>query len=276
MGAKKLQSKGFVALGRRLRASLAYRCDRAGRSLRDWQAQLLLRGLVRWGSRPFAVTGQPAIIFSPHQDDEVLGCGGLIALKRALGASVQVVFLTDGSGSHRGHPTLDPADLVHLRRQEAILALQTLQVPTEHIHFLNWPDGQLHALASDQRLITQIVQLLNVVQPREVYVPHRHDCHPDHEATYALVQAALAQSTAQMDCIQYPIWVLWQTAALFPANWAKAHRLSIASVQDCKQRAIAAYRSQCQSIDAIAPPVLSSGFLKRFQYPYEIFFKTDA
>src|SRR4030065_330273 len=42
-----------------------------------------------------------AVIFAPHQDDETLGCGGTIMLKRKAGTPVACVFMTDGSTSHR-------------------------------------------------------------------------------------------------------------------------------------------------------------------------------
>ena len=44
---------------------------------------------------------QSAVIFAPHQDDETLGCGGTIILKTQAAAQVTIVFLTDGSTSHR-------------------------------------------------------------------------------------------------------------------------------------------------------------------------------
>ena len=36
------------------------------------------------------------VVLAPHMDDEVLGCGGAIALHKRAGAHVTVVFLTDG------------------------------------------------------------------------------------------------------------------------------------------------------------------------------------
>ena len=41
-----------------------------------------------------------AIFFSPHQDDETLGCGGTIIRKKRMGAEVKIVFMTDGCNSH--------------------------------------------------------------------------------------------------------------------------------------------------------------------------------
>jgi hypothetical protein len=35
--------------------------------------------------------GRSSIIFSPHQDDETLGCGGTIIRKKRVGADVKIV-----------------------------------------------------------------------------------------------------------------------------------------------------------------------------------------
>ena len=56
-----------------------------------------------------------AIVFSPHQDDETLGCGGTIARKKEAGAEVKVVFMTDGSLSH--HRFIAQDELIELRQQ---------------------------------------------------------------------------------------------------------------------------------------------------------------
>jgi LmbE family N-acetylglucosaminyl deacetylase len=44
--------------------------------------------------------GAPFVVLSPHPDDETLGTGGLIADARATGQEVDVIVVTDGSGSH--------------------------------------------------------------------------------------------------------------------------------------------------------------------------------
>src|SRR5689334_3255841 len=66
-------------------------------------SMLKFRWLLHIGSKSMDVSQKPALIISPHQDDEVLGCGGVIGLKREQGIPVQVVFITDGAGSHSWH-----------------------------------------------------------------------------------------------------------------------------------------------------------------------------
>ena len=36
------------------------------------------------------------VVFAPHPDDEVFGCGGALALHARAGVSVHVVLLTEG------------------------------------------------------------------------------------------------------------------------------------------------------------------------------------
>ncbi len=61
-------------------------------------SSLIWRWILLWGSKPISLSQKSAMIFSPHQDDETFGCGGLIALKREQQIPVVVVIITDGRG----------------------------------------------------------------------------------------------------------------------------------------------------------------------------------
>jgi N-acetylglucosamine malate deacetylase 1 len=232
-------------------------------------SSLLSGWILRWGSQPLQFSQESAIVFSPHQDDETFGCGGMIARKREQGITVVVTFLTDGRGSHGSDPDIQKK-IIHIRKEESLTALAILGVKPSEIHFLDQPDGTLPDLKAEKRqqIINQISELLKRYQPGEVYVPHRKDCHKDHEATYYLVKEAIAQTGIRVELLQYPIWVFWR-APLFIflklQDITAAYRLSITSVQEKKKRAIAAYPSQMQS--------LPRGFIKRFLNSEEIFFK---
>ena len=239
--------------------------------LQDIHSSVLFRWILHRGSKPLAFSQKSAMVFSPHQDDETFGCGGMIALKREQGIPVVVAFLTDGQGS--GDSDLQMKDkIVEIRKLEALQALKILGVEPAEIHFLEKPDGTLQDLQLKQRrqMIEELSELIGFYKPEEVYVPHRKDCHKDHEATYELVKEAIADRGIEVELLQYPIWLLWR-APLFIMlklqDIATAYRLSIESVQDKKNRAIAAYGSQLES--------LPGGFVKRFLGSYEIFFKVE-
>ncbi|MDZ8053001.1 MAG: PIG-L deacetylase family protein [Aulosira sp. ZfuVER01] len=234
-------------------------------------SSLLLRWIVQNRSQPLTLNHKSAMVFSPHQDDETFGCGGMIALKREHGVSVVVAFLTDGQGAGSSQAN-SQTKITHIRKQEAESALGILGVNPSEIYFLEKPDGTLPHLNEEERqeTIKQLAELLKHYKPEEVYVPHRKDCHRDHEATYQLVKSAIAQAGITVELLQYPIWLFWR-APLFILlklpDIAAAYYLSIASVQDKKNRAISSYCSQIHS--------LPRGFMQRFSGSPEIFFKSE-
>ncbi|SMB92310.1 N-acetylglucosaminyl deacetylase, LmbE family [Thermanaeromonas toyohensis ToBE] len=104
------------------------------------------------GDLPLSGMGERILIISPHPDDEVLAAGGLIARAKSEGASVHVVFLTNGDGFRRGLEAWngllppDSGDFLaygNRRQEEASKALAILGVPPEDITFLGYPDGGL-------------------------------------------------------------------------------------------------------------------------------------
>jgi LmbE family N-acetylglucosaminyl deacetylase len=147
-----------------------------------------------------------AIVFAPHQDDETLACGGTIIQKKRLGASVQIVYLTDGSESHPN--LIDPKHLCEIREQEAIAAVEILGVSSEDVTFLRFPDGQL--AAHTEAAIAQIAEILLKHQPAEIFIPHQQepDYIPDHSATYRIVSAAVQRAKMPLRIYEYPVW-LW-------------------------------------------------------------------
>lgn len=238
-------------------------------SLQYLHSRLLFQWIIQNGSQSLKFSQKSAMVFSPHQDDETFGCGGTIAWKREHGIPVIVTFITNGQGSSNSEDGQN--QIVQIRKQEAVNALGILGVKPSEIYFLEKPDGKLPDLDNEERqqTIKQIAELLNRYQPEEVYVPHRKDCHRDHEATYQLVKDAIAQAEITVELLQYPIWLFWR-APLFILlklqDIAAAYYVSISSVQDKKNRAISAYYSQVSSL----PP----GFIQRFLGSHEIFFKS--
>lgn len=147
--------------------------------------------------------GRPALVLAPHPDDETLGCGGLIATKRRLGARVTVVFMTDGAGSH---PQLPRAELAAERRVEAIAACRVLGVEADCVHFLDIPDGQL-TLSVDEGVarLEPIVEGLGEVQ---LVVPHAAEPPADHAVTPLVATRCAERMGRSFDTLQYPVW-LW-------------------------------------------------------------------
>lgn len=93
--------------------------------------------------------GSRLMVLAPHEDDETLATGHLIAAARQQGLAVKVVFVTGGDGFSRaakaesggGRPTAaDYLALAAERRKEAIAATTALGLSQADLVFLGYPD----------------------------------------------------------------------------------------------------------------------------------------
>ena len=167
--------------------------------LRQWERNLINRQKKIIDA---AALARSAIVFAPHPDDETLACGGTILCKKAAGATMQIVYMTDGSRSHTDH--INPTELRVIRRQEALSACHALGVAAPDVTFLDIEDGRL----GDHQNLAQlrVAEILQTVRPEQIFIPHRRDPHPDHIQTNLCVLAALQTCSMPMTVYEYPVW----------------------------------------------------------------------
>jgi len=136
---------------------------------------------------PTRIHARRALVVAPHYDDEVFGCGGLLAQLAAGGTGVHALFLTDSSGGTL-ESTADPAAYAAARRTEAEAAGQVLGIGT--LHHLGLPDGRLvdHPEAIGEALRTRLGELC----PDLLLVPSPLEASADHRIGFAAVYALLA------------------------------------------------------------------------------------
>lgn len=214
---------------------------------------------------------------APHQDDETLGCGALIARKRNDGLPVHVVFVTDGGASHSGHPSLSAREVGALRRSEALAALAILGVESSAIHFLDEADGTLHLLSPERRarLVGRLAELLGQVKPGEVFLPCRPDGSSEHDATFEFVCAALVQAGLRPDIWQYPVWLWWNPRLLID-QLLLGHHCCTQPAEDyhlIKTRALHHYRSQIEPTPPWPKPALPRELVRSCNSSHEFFFR---
>lgn len=204
-------------------------------------------GLLQAGTKVYELREAPAAVIAPHQDDETLACGGIIARKRHEGLPVHVIFITDGSASHPGHPRLDPTAISALRREEAMNAMACLGVERTAVHFLNEPDGTLKTISAERReaLVLRLEYLLRAIGPGEIFLPCNPDGSSEHDAAFGFVMDAMGRAHLQPDIWQYPVWSWWNPVLLL-RRWLASkdcRRLPLEDYRQHKQQAIRCYLS---------------------------------
>ncbi len=221
---------------------------------------------------------QRVLIVAPHPDDETLGCGGSIALLAHKGYDVNVLIISDGTGSHPNSQTHPAPVLESIRSQETIAALGILGVEPTSIAFLQLKDGAIPTVTAPEFHAAKglCCNYLQTTVPDTIFVPWRLDPHPDHRATWQLIQAAILSLEMMPQVIEYPIWdwdIQQQTTADLHqiAGW----RLDIQSVLAQKTQAIESYRSQLGQLIDDDPHgfCLSAEMLVNFTRPWEVYFE---
>lgn len=121
---------------------------------------------------PVQLLGERLLVLAPHPDDEVIGCGGVLAQHVQHGRQVRVIVATDGTAATS---TDDPTTYRQRREAESRAGLAVLGV--SDVRFLGHADrGLTDAVAGELR-----AELL-AFQPDLVLLPSLVEIHPDHRA----------------------------------------------------------------------------------------------
>jgi N-acetylglucosamine malate deacetylase 1 len=136
------------------------------------------------------------MVIAPHPDDEILGCGGTLALLSQRGCEIKVIVVTDGSGAG----WLEPG-AVEARRQESISALHVVGV--SDVEFMNEPDGSFQSSKEFER---KMIDAHEQFEPDWIFAPAVLDYHRDHVAISQALHTVWLESGSTARLFHYEIW----------------------------------------------------------------------
>lgn len=122
------------------------------------------------------------LVIAPHPDDEVLGCGGVIAKRAAAGDDVWVCIVSEGS------EPLYSKEFVDVERKEMWAAHRRLGV--SHLIMLGLPTARLDEIPQ-HKINDMLADIVDAVHPDEVFIPHHGDMHKDHQIVADAAMVAL-------------------------------------------------------------------------------------
>ena len=152
------------------------------------------------------------LVLAPHPDDDVLGCGGVIALNQLKGGQTIIVYFSNKKNAVRKHEAEDSAK---------ILGAETRfwDVSEDEV------DGKVPKLMDE---------LISRFDPDVILSPGLTDPHPDHYDTASLLAQILEKSNFPGEIWQYCVW-----------QPVYANRLvTIDKVIEQKKKAVKAHSSQ--------------------------------
>jgi LmbE family N-acetylglucosaminyl deacetylase len=197
------------------------------------------RELVPYEASTFAASR--VVVFAPHPDDEVLGCGGALADLLDRGARLDVVLVTDGAAGARD--VEERGRIAVTRMEESRRALDALGGGTLHAGGL--PDRGLgDRLEEVEALLSRwLVEL----RPDLVFAPSPVETHPDHRAVaVALFRvAARPAPDAAARALDAATVAFFELSQPFRPNFL----VDITRIRARKERAMDAFASQAAARD---------------------------
>mgnify|MGYP001077220383 CR=1 FL=1 len=122
------------------------------------------------------------LIVAPHADDEVLGVGGTIAKNVTEGNEVYVCVVTHGV------EPLFSKETERQVREETLKAHELLGI--KKTYFLEYPAVMLEQVER-YKLNGSILDVVQKIEPDEVYIPHVGDMQKDHQIVNEAVMVAV-------------------------------------------------------------------------------------
>ncbi|MEZ5979856.1 MAG: PIG-L family deacetylase [Planctomycetota bacterium] len=204
------------------------------------------------------------LVVAPHADDEVLGCGGMLAFHAGRGDAVRVLVLTDGAAGDEDGRSVDIRDE---RRRESVAAGEILGV-TDH-RFCGFPDGDLGgATELAERLAAEIAEF----DAELVYGPSPQEFHQDHRAAAAALLAAAARDARPRLYHLYGVntnphaSVLYDTSALWEVKERALRAFATQmAYQDLVEKCAAVDRSR--TVNVPDPAVVRAEGFAAFESP---------
>ncbi|MDP6781753.1 MAG: PIG-L deacetylase family protein [Alphaproteobacteria bacterium] len=128
------------------------------------------------------------LVVASHPDDEVLGCGGTMAVHADAGDVVDVLIVVEGATSREAkRDTEAQAGALTALQQSACDAAVVLGARKPH--FLGMPDNRLDGMELLD-VIKPIEALINELKPQVIYTQHGGDLNIDHRIVHQAVVTA--------------------------------------------------------------------------------------
>jgi len=195
------------------------------------------------------MTMERALIVAAHPDDEILGCGGVIAKLAAEKKSVYVVWLTGGILSRHNQKHSSAAAELALIRANALTAMSLLGVGESNLNFLGYEDQKLDTVPFLD-LVKSLKQIIQEVKPNCVFTHHSGDYNKDHRVTFEATLYATRASPGEFSPQKlYTYEVLSSTERSFSSFGAFEPNtyIDVSQYIEKKQSALGCYETELKS-----------------------------
>ncbi len=173
------------------------------------------------------------LVIAAHPDDEVLGCGGTVALHARAGDEVTAVIACEGESLRYGPGGVGQSE--HSRRAAEMLGLKESRR-------LGFPDQRLDTLTLLD-LIAPLERAVREVRPAVVYCQFGGDANRDHELLFRAALVATRPLEPFLEAV-YAFDTASSTEWGYPRSFVPDTWVDISTTLEQKLCAMACYESE--------------------------------
>lgn len=177
--------------------------------------------------------GDAVLVIAAHPDDEILGCGGTVALHTRRGDRVTAAIACEGESLRYGPQGVGQAE--HTRRAAEALGVCD-------VRRLGFADQRLDTVPLTD-VITPLEAIVREVRPRVVYCQHGGDVNRDHELLFKAALVATRPTERDVEAV-YAFDTASSTEWAYPRTFVPDTWIDIAQTLDQKLAAMACYESE--------------------------------
>ncbi len=182
------------------------------------------------------------LVVAAHPDDEVLGCGGVIAKHVESGDTVNILIVCEGATSRL--LTRDPVAMTSELAQLSDAAhLASSILGASSLEMLGYPDNRLDSVCLLD-IVKSIESTIDRHSPDTIYVHHSGDVNIDHRIVHQAVVTASrpfpGQSVRRLLSYETQSSTEWQPASSQP-YFQPNYFVDISKYYSIKQEALLAY-----------------------------------
>jgi len=155
------------------------------------------------------------LIVAAHPDDEILGCGGLIAKKIKQKNNIRILFLAEGVTSRYSLNEINSKRVINkskIRNNNAIIALKSLGIKKNEIYLSDNPCCRLDNF-NQLEIVKNIEKHVDDFKPNQIFTHWHSDANIDHRIVYE------ATITATRPIYSFKIDLLASYEVLSSTEW---------------------------------------------------------
>lgn len=180
--------------------------------------------------------GRSVLVIAAHPDDEILGCGGTIALHTDAGDRVTALLACEGESLRYGPEGVG-------QRANTFAAAAKLGVTD--VRLLNFPDQRLDSFTLTD-LITPIEKVVQEVQPAVIYCHWGGDINRDHKILFEATLVATRPVERFIEAV-YAFDTASSTEWGYPREFVPDTWVDVTTTIEKKLSAMACYESELRA-----------------------------